>query len=380
MSEYQYYEFRAVDRPLDARERSMLRSLSTRGEITAASFVNTYSWGNFKGDPYALMEQCFDAFVYVANWGTRRLSLRLPESMLRRETLSSYCQSDGLRARMAGGFVIVDFCTENEPGDEDWYEGNGWMASLIGLRAELARGDDRCLYLGWLLCAQNEELDDEDIEPPVPAGLRSLSPSLAAFVDFMRVDVDWLEVAASRSEDAPNQPARDELAAWIGTMPAKEKDDLLMAAALDVHAHTGAELLRRFELAGAAMPISRTQPRRTVGELLASADKVHEERLIQAGIRRAAEQARKEREEAAARALYLDRLAERRDAVWKDVAALIQTKKPGKYDRAVQLLLDLRDLAARDREDVKFRSALGQMQELHSTKPNLLSRIAAAGL
>ena len=51
MSEYQYYEFTAVDRPLTGREQAELRSLSTRADITATSFVNTYEWGDFKGDP-----------------------------------------------------------------------------------------------------------------------------------------------------------------------------------------------------------------------------------------------------------------------------------------------------------------------------------------
>ncbi|MEU8372184.1 hypothetical protein AB0C22_03575 [Micromonospora sp. NPDC048894] len=44
MSEYQYYEFTAVDRPLTGRERAELRSLSTRADITATSFANTYEW------------------------------------------------------------------------------------------------------------------------------------------------------------------------------------------------------------------------------------------------------------------------------------------------------------------------------------------------
>ena len=51
MSEYQYYEFTAVDRPLSTRDRAELRALSTRADITATSFVNTYEWGTFKGDP-----------------------------------------------------------------------------------------------------------------------------------------------------------------------------------------------------------------------------------------------------------------------------------------------------------------------------------------
>ena len=203
MSEYQYYEFRAVDRPLDGRELRMLRSLSTRAEITPTSFVNSYNWGDFKGDSEALMDKCFDAFVYLANWGARRVAFRLPRTLLRSKSLFACCRGESLRSRRAGEFVVVDFLTEKEP---DWDEGEGWMDSLIGLREDLARGDDRCLYLGWLLCVQSEELDEDDIEPPVPPGLRSLSRSLEEFVDFMDLNVDLLEVAASQSEDAATPP------------------------------------------------------------------------------------------------------------------------------------------------------------------------------
>ncbi len=45
MSEYQYYEFQAVDRPLDTAEQAELRVLSTRARITATGFVNHYDWG-----------------------------------------------------------------------------------------------------------------------------------------------------------------------------------------------------------------------------------------------------------------------------------------------------------------------------------------------
>ncbi len=51
MSEYQYYEFLAIDRPLDAAEQAEVQSMSTRARITATSFVNDYHWGNFRADP-----------------------------------------------------------------------------------------------------------------------------------------------------------------------------------------------------------------------------------------------------------------------------------------------------------------------------------------
>ncbi|MDN3351358.1 hypothetical protein [Actinomadura sp. DC4] len=53
MSENQYYEFRAIDRPLHERQRAEPRALSTRAQITATSFVNEYHWGDFRGDPNA---------------------------------------------------------------------------------------------------------------------------------------------------------------------------------------------------------------------------------------------------------------------------------------------------------------------------------------
>jgi hypothetical protein len=43
MSEYQYYEFLAVDRPLDERQQAEVRALSTRARITATSFTNERS-------------------------------------------------------------------------------------------------------------------------------------------------------------------------------------------------------------------------------------------------------------------------------------------------------------------------------------------------
>jgi len=41
VSEYQYYEFQAIDRPLTQREMGELRSFSSRATITATRFVNS---------------------------------------------------------------------------------------------------------------------------------------------------------------------------------------------------------------------------------------------------------------------------------------------------------------------------------------------------
>lgn len=70
MSEYQYYEFQAVDRPLTAKQMGKLRRISTRAEISPHRFTNVYNFGDFKGDPVKLMARYYDAFLYLADWGT----------------------------------------------------------------------------------------------------------------------------------------------------------------------------------------------------------------------------------------------------------------------------------------------------------------------
>lgn len=93
------------------------------------------------------------------------------------------------------GNVIFSFHSEDED-DEDSVESEGLLASMISVRSELAHGDLRALYLGWLLCAQSGELDPADLSPPVPPGLMKLSASLTSVAEFLRVDRTLVRIAA----------------------------------------------------------------------------------------------------------------------------------------------------------------------------------------
>lgn len=128
MSEYQYYEFQALDRPLTESEMRVLRSASTRATITSTRFVNHYEWGSFKGNTSLWMEKHFDAFLYLANWGSHELSLRLPRRVLDLTTARLYCRSQSASSRVKGDFVILDFDSQEEDGS-DWVDGNGWLSS-----------------------------------------------------------------------------------------------------------------------------------------------------------------------------------------------------------------------------------------------------------
>jgi DNA-binding MarR family transcriptional regulator len=211
MSEYQYYEFQAIDRPLDKRAMTELRKFTSRAEITSTSLINEYHWGDFKGNPERLMEKYFDAFLYMANWGSNRLMLRLPADRFALSAAEPYLAPESFEAWATKTHVVLDFHSEDESGD-DFMGSGGWLASLLPLRADLLTGDLRCLYLAWLASTQygeEEESEDSGTPPPNPGGLRSLSGSLKRFADFMRLERSVLARAArADAAMAPSSPSK----------------------------------------------------------------------------------------------------------------------------------------------------------------------------
>lgn len=256
------------------------------------------------------------------------------------------------------------------------------LASLISVRAELARADHRALYLGWLLCAQNGDLDDEEVEPPVPAGLAQLSASLESLVEFFRLDTDLIQVAATASASlADNEPKPAAVRQWLARLPVAEKDDLLVRLIAENDGLLAHELLQQVRREGAAEQgtARAATERRTVAELLRQAEKTAEERRRVAAEKAAQEKARREREAVIARAQHLDALAGREPAIWKQVEGLIASKQSKSYDQAVTLLVDLRDLAARKR-GADFQRRVEELRAAHARKPTLIDRLQKAGL
>jgi hypothetical protein len=326
MSEYQYYDFRAVDRPLTSAERAQLARISTRAKISSTRFTNFYTFGEFKGNPVALVERYFDAFLYLANWGTRKLMFRLP---LRRapaaRVLRSYLSTDSQSAawfRVRGAHVILGFLSDDEGGDWE-SDGDRELASIIPLRSGLLKGSLRVLYLGWLLRVQAGDVGEDAAEPAVPAGLAQLSGAEAALVEFLRIDLDLIAAATRRRGDK------------------------------------AAEV-------------------RTAGQLLSIANARREE-----AERRAAEKSERERaklEEAAAiiRARHPDGLAGRQADAWREVEDLVESRRPAAYDQAVVLLRELRDVADTTRRSLKFRMLVEDLRQRHQAKVSFLARLDRA--
>lgn len=382
MSEYQYYEFRAVDRPLTPEQMSELRALSSRAEITSNSFTNSYNYGDFRGDPRKLMETYFDAHVYVSNFGTFTFLLRLPRAVLPDDTLARYASEEALNWWTTDEHTILEWQL-NEDSSDGWMEGKGWMSRLLPLRDELVRGDYRSLYIGWLSSLwdgsleddeeDSDDWDDDDAEepedeeddrstgrrePPVPAGLGALTAAQSALAEFLCVDSDLMAVAAAASPKAPsNANSAQKAAEWVARLSEQEVRSLvgrvLNGEGMRVQAELQSQYYRADGEAAANSEAKAHRNGRTVAELLTMAAQAESERE------------RKQTEERdRKRHAYLTGLATRFAELWSKVNTLAEEQKPASYDQACTLLVDMRDAYAhterRPEFDTEFARFLGQ--------------------
>lgn len=272
MSEYQYYEFQRIDGRLSEKEQRELRSFSTRARITPTSFINEYNFGNFKGDPSDWMERYFDGHLYFADWGTRVLQLAVPAALLPLKTASRYCSSEVATSREKSGKLILTFSSDDESGD-DWTEDEFRLSALLPIRDELARGDLRSLYIGWLSGVQSGAVEEEEEEPSVPPNLEALSGPQETLAEFLRIEPRLLAVAAKNSPRAKVDAAdRQKLSRWIASLRAAEKDEILLRLMIGEEAKLRLELQSRFRQQQSPRYSAAPNKRRTAAEILAAAE------------------------------------------------------------------------------------------------------------
>ena len=209
--------------------------------------------------------------------------------------------------------------------------------------------------------------------------LASLSPSLRAVFEFLHVDGDLLAAAAEASEPlGAIEPSGAELSRWIANLSVKEKDVLLTRLVGRDDPNVRLELSRRVREDAHAQPDA--DGTRSVGELREAAARIRERREQLAAKRKAEEKARAARAHAAARERHLSALALRQEQAWQRVRAAIDTRQPGQYDAAVELLGDLRAVGEREGRLAAFEHQLQDLRQQHSKKPSLLRRLDRAGL
>ncbi len=378
MSEYQYYEFQAIDRPLGGADQDALRALSTRARITATSFTNSYEWGDFKGDPARLMEKWFDLHLYMANWGSRRLMLRWPARLVDRHLLDTFLgEVDCVTIRCAGQNLILDINID-EVESEDWDDGSGWLAALTPLRADVLGGDLRLFYLLWLNGVEADMFSPDEPEP-MP-GIGPMTGALEAFTDFFHIDRDLVAAAAERSADPlVEQPASlERVRPILAAMTDRKKTDLL-ARLVDGDAHVASELRSfvrpRLMSEIDAPPVAA----RTVGQLRARAELIRRARERTQAEKAVAEQRRRDEEAERARRARLEAMRRRGESVWREIESEIERRNATGYDKAATLLLDLRAISEEKGEREDFVRRLKEIRNRHARKERFIERLAKLG-
>ncbi|QDG52146.1 hypothetical protein FIV42_15765 [Persicimonas caeni] len=379
MSEYRYYEFRTIDRPLSDEQMRELRGISTRAEITQTSFINEYNWGDLKARPERLVEDYFDAYLHITNYGLREVMLRVPLGALDLHMAAEYQTDECLSIWSTETHHVVKFAPYLEDlGYEDWWEDQRLLSSITPLRDELARGDLRALYLGWLFAAVYGWLEPDEPEPPLPAGLDRLTGPLSALAQFICLDEDHLLAAAEASPEPAPEPSNDELRSWLGNKTEAQKIDWLMKVVRGEDHTLGAYLRREFAtehdrlLAGR---VAETGSPRTAGALYERAEQLYQERRAREQEKKRREEERKRQEQQRNRDAYLDQIEGQDEGLWAEVEQLVESYKPRDYDAAVEILLDLHDLAERKDNSAAFERRLADFKERYGRRRRLMERL-----
>ena len=314
MSEYQYHEWQTLERPLTTVEQKAVNELSSHIDVTSTQAIVTYNWSSFRHDPIKVLAKYFDAYLYLANWGTRRLAFRFPKGLADVVAIEAYCDEYHTTIKTVGDVQILEFDMGEEEGFDEWIDERGLLFTLARLRDDILQGDYRTLYLAWLKAMTLEsgdyyedDLDNffNDPEPALPAGLKQLTPPLNAFMDFFEIDPFLVAAAAELSPSlSPAQQA--DFAPLISRLTRQECDEFLLKI---VNTEPGAVAALRKKLSSFEKPKSSMQSNpRTFGELLEAA-----EILRRAETKRQADEKRKKH------VAEMQELAKREAQTWQDV-------------------------------------------------------------
>ena len=366
MSEYQYYEFQTLDRPLNSQEKKIINQLSSRVELSATKATFTYSYGDFRGNPAEILAKYFDGMYYIANWGTQQLMFRFPQSLIDLEQIKPYCVEDCISVSTIGKYVILnlEYYTEDGFG---WIEDDGGeLSEVINLRNDILQQDYRLLYLAWLKAIALQKLDPEALEPPVPPGLNQLSSSLTAFIKLFGIDEHLVKVAAQSSK----QPQSISDATWreiIANLPRKECDRILLQLVKN-QPNLAIEFKQKIAKK-IANTQSNNQSSRSGSELLEAANQETQKAEL-----------KQQQEAEAQRIAELKQFASKAIQAWTDIERLLLVAQAKPYEDAVKLLVKLRDLAVYQNKQPEFQQRLNYIYEKYSRRAGLLKRLKNAGL
>ena len=371
MSEYQFVHFLAIDRPLDDEQLEFMRQQSTRAEVTRWQFTNEYHYGDFHGNAREMLRRGYDVHLHYANFGIRRLMIRLPAGLpCDRRTFDAFRAGRSVEwiADKKGKGGILEIEPEADAGtfEEDLYDVDLLLPEIAPVRELLIAGDLRPLYLAWLGCAYEDELQ----EPPVPAGLGDLGRALGAMAKLYAVDDDLIAAAAERSPPASKETdAAETLENWIAQQSKDGLKELVLRLLASDAGAPRAEILSRIRDESGAAAWPTAEPTRTLAQLREAANELRDQRSQRE--RQAREAARRKR---------LAAIAANPAKLIANVEKLVQMRSVENYQQAARELVDLREALGPERGPAEARAVAEKLRRGNPRLHRLIGALRKNGL
>jgi hypothetical protein len=387
MSEFQLYRFKAIDRPLTKAEQEEVRSWSSRARVTSTSATFIYHYGDFRKEEEKVVEEYFDAMLYVSNWGTQRLLFRFPLDTFDRKTVNEFAiiaetgYTTHLDFQKKANCWLLDFYWSDD-------ESGGWMEEedyeledFLSIRNQIMNGDYRALYLFWLRLAaysyqfdgegEADEFDDFEegygkVPPPVPPNLNSLTGDLQNFVNFFAIDEDLIAAAADYS--FVKKTKKNNYTELVLQLSENERIDFVV------------------RLAKGEPNLSLTLNRR-LRDFMKMTDKNDNEnkpsifQLIQKSKGKETNRLAQEAEEARLQHINkMEKLVPKESELWAKVYTNIRLQRGNTYDLATETLKDLKDLAAYKGLSSVFKEKMFDLKKEFGRSTALMNRFYKAKL
>ena len=386
MSEYQYIEFRAIDRPLTDAEMAFAEKQSTRAEISRWSLRNEYHYGDFRGDVSGLLRRGFDVHLHYASFGVRTAAFRLPVGLPFPKAVWSPYIGLGELAWMPdrkgqGGILALSPFHDADGIGEIWNPGE-YMDDLVLVRSRLVAGDLRALYAIWLCAAfDDQSVEPHVVEPPLPGGLADCVDAFGPFLEFFGLDPLILAAASERSPIGPQPQSQEEQCrGWVERQSAAEAKQLLRRFLTEDPSMVKAEAIAAIRQSGGSSDWPTASPGRTLAVLLDRTEQLRvehnakEQRECEALAER--EAARKQRE----RQSRMREMVKEPNAWLREATRLVDQRGTSNYEAAAEILAELREAVGGDEGKKIARKHAAHLAKKHPTLNCLKSSLRKRGL
>ena len=190
MSEYLYYEFCKLDKPISKECRDEMKALSKRAKLNTHGVQYTYNYGDFSGNKVELLAKYFDVFFHNTNFGDLVLMFRYDPVEINFEVIKPHLLRYVVDYKQINGQIIITLTVNNQNGGFDgWLEGEDLLAELLPLYDELKNGNDQILQIFHTIHLIYNEDNPTLINGMIDCIKKPLSPAQQALLSTIDLDL-----------------------------------------------------------------------------------------------------------------------------------------------------------------------------------------------